>query len=80
MKRERGQTLRFSAVSLSDGSHLFSRHLKLLPPVATNRRKGERLAGLVERQPQFLRPLTHPVHFFLKDLDRACPASLFMVA
>ena len=35
--------------------------------------------GLLERQPQFLRPLTHPVHFFLKDLDRACPAGLFMV-
>ncbi len=36
--------------------------------------------GLRQYQPQILRPMTHPLHLFGKDLDRTCPASLFMVA
>lgn len=35
---------------------------------------------LLQRQPQFLRPLTHPVYLFGKDLDRTHPLCLFMVA
>lgn len=36
--------------------------------------------GLLKRQPQFLRPLTHPVYFFGKDLDGARAASQLMIA
>ncbi len=35
---------------------------------------------LPERQPQLLRPLTHPVYLLGKDLDGACAASLLMIA
>ena len=33
----------------------------------------------LERQPQFLRPLPHPVYFFGKDLDGTRAASLLMM-